>query len=53
MKGSCKKHPNFVYSVAREAAEARATFKQDDKLLRIQSRAKGAVVRVGSAKEEK
>ena len=53
MKGSWREHPYLVYSVAREAAEAWATVEQADKLRRTQSRAKGAVARVGSAKEEK
>ena len=40
-------------SVSREAAEAWATVEQEDKLRCVQSRAKGAVARVGSAKEER
>ena len=52
MKECCKEHPDLGYSVAREAAEAWATVEQADKLRRVQSRPKGAVARVGSAKEE-
>ena len=51
MKGSLKEHRDLVYSVAREAAEAWATVEQAGKLRRVQSRPKGAVARVGSAKE--
>ena len=43
MKGSWKEHPDLVYSVAREAAEAWATVEHADKLRRVQSRRKGAV----------
>ena len=42
-----------MYSVARETVEAWATVEQADKLRCVQSRPKGAVARVGSAKEEK
>ena len=52
LKGCWKEHPGLVYSVAREAAEAWVTVEQADKLRRVQSRPKGAVARVGSAKEE-
>ena len=45
MKGCWTEHPDLVYTVAREATEAWATG--------VQFRSKGAVVRVGSAKEEK
>ena len=53
MKACWKEHPDIVYSVAREATEAWATVEQAEKLPRVQSRPKGAVARVGSAKEEK
>ena len=53
LKGSWKEYPDLVYSVAREAAEAWATIEQADKLRRVQSRPKGAIARMGSAKEEK
>ena len=53
MKGSWKEHPDLVYSVAREGAEAWATVEQANKLRCFQSRPKGAVAQVGSAKEEK
>ena len=53
IKGGWKEHQDLVYSVAREAAEPWATVEQADKLRRVQSHTKGAVVRVGSAKEEK
>ena len=53
MKGSWKENPDLVFSVVREAAEAWATVEQADKLSYVRSRAKGAVARVGSAKEEK
>ena len=53
MKWSSKEHPDLVYSVAQEGAEAWATVEQVDKLRRVQSRAEGAVARMGSAKEEK
>ena len=53
MKGCWKEHPDLVYSVAREVAETWKTVEQADKLRRVQSRPKGAVARVGSAKEEK
>ena len=39
--------------MVQEAAEAWATVELADKLLRVQSRVKGAVVQVGSAKGEK
>ena len=42
-----------MYSVAREAAEARATVEQADNFRRVQSRLKDAVARVGSAKKKK
>ena len=42
-----------MYLVAREATEAWATVDQVDKLGRVQSRPKGAVARVGSAKDER
>ena len=50
MEGSWKEHPDLMYSVAREAAEAWATSAEADKLRRVQSRAKSAVARVGSAR---
>ena len=53
LKVGWKEHQDLVYSVAREAAEAWATVEQADKLRRVQSRPKGALARVGSAKEEK
>ena len=53
MKGSWKEHPDLVYSVAREAAEAWATVEQTYKLRRVQYRPKGAVAQVDSAKEKK
>ena len=53
MKGGWDEHPDLVYSIAREAAEAWASVAHADKLRRAQSRPKGAVARVGSAKEEK
>ena len=53
IKGCWKEHPDLVYTVAREAAEAWATIEQADKFRRVQSHPKGAVARVGSAKEEK
>ena len=53
MKRAWKERLDLVYSVAREAAEAWTTVEQADKLCRVQSRSKGAVARVGSAKEEK
>ena len=53
MKGSWKEHPNLVYSVAREGAEAWATVEQADMLRRVQFCAKCAVARVGSDKEKK
>ena len=53
MKGSWKRHPNLVYSVAREAAEAWMTVEQTEQLRRVQSRPKGTLARVGSANEEK
>ena len=52
MEGCWKELPDFVYSVAREAAEGWATFEQADKLRRVQPRPKGDVARVGSAKEK-
>ena len=52
MKRSWKKHPDLVYSVAREAVEAWTTVEQADKLRRVQSRPKVAVARVGSDKEK-
>ena len=42
-----------MYSVVREAVQAWATAEQADKLRRVQSRPKGVVAQVGSAKEEK
>ena len=53
LKESWKGHPDLVYSVSQEAPEAWATVDQTDKLRRVQFRAKGAVARVGSAKEGK
>ena len=53
LQGCWKDHPDIVHLVAREAAEGGATVEQTDKLRRVQSRPKGAIARVGSAKEEK
>ena len=53
MKGSWKEHPNLMYSVAREGAEAWATVEQADMLRRVQFCVKCAVARVGSDKEKK
>ena len=53
MKRSWKGHPDLVYSVTREAAEAWATVEQADKLSCVQSRAKGAFVRVEIARRKK
>ena len=53
MKGSWKKNPDPWYSVAREAVESWATVEKADKLCRVQSRTKGAVRRLDSAKEKK
>ena len=52
MKGCWKELTDLVYSVAREAAEAWATDEQANNLRRVQSRPKGVVTRVGSAKKE-
>ena len=53
MKGCWKEHPDLVYSVTQEAAEAWANVEQADKLRYVQSRPKDTVARVGSAKKEK
>ena len=46
MKGCWKEHPDLVYLIAREAAEAWTTVVQVDKLRRVKSRPKRAVARV-------
>ena len=51
MKESWKEHPDLVYSVAREAAEAWAAVEHADKLRRVQSRPKGAVARTVPRRE--
>ena len=53
MKRCWKERPDIVYSVAHETTEASAAVEQPDKLRYDQSRPKGAVSRVGRAKEEK
>ena len=53
MKGSWKEDPDLVYSIAQEATEAWESVEQADKLRRVQSRAKGAVARAGSARWQK
>ena len=53
MKGSWKEHPDLVYSVERETAEGWETVEQTIKLRHVQSRTKGIVARMGSAKDIK